>query len=131
MWNWLRANNTPRGREAILQILLHPHVRSYQIRSELGKRDWASLLPAVASTPIDELAQNVLATYILFGRRKHDPSELYADIVYCGRAASIPAGTKQGMRKRMIDHRDELRLARKRLALDSAVASGSKKPLWA
>jgi hypothetical protein len=42
----------------------------------LGKRNWIWLLPAVASVPIDELAQNVLATYILFCQRKHDPLEL-------------------------------------------------------
>jgi hypothetical protein len=94
MWNWFRVKNSPRDREAILQILLHPHGRSYQIRSELGKRNWVWLLPAVASVPIDELAQNVLATCILFCQRKHDPTELYAHMPYCGRTASISNATK-------------------------------------
>jgi hypothetical protein len=89
MWLWMSANSQENSRQAILQILLHPHIRSFRVRAALGKRNWQSLFTDLESESLDKEAPNVVATYLLQGRRRPDSSVLQADMGYCGKAGAL------------------------------------------
>ena len=66
-WRWLTANQHNTRKEAILKILLHPHVRSLPVRAALGKRDYKSLFQDLQMQSLDSDVPNVIATYFLGG----------------------------------------------------------------
>jgi hypothetical protein len=119
LWLWMSANSQKNSRQTILQILLHPHIRSFRVRAALGKRNWQSLFSDLESESLDKEAPNVVATYLLQGRRRPDSSVLQADMGYCGKAGTTTFRTPyegSGARKRMCQHRDDIRRVREKRA---------------
>jgi hypothetical protein len=139
----MSANSQKNSRQAILQILLHPHIRSFRVRAALGKRNWQSLFSDLESESLDKEAPNVVATYLLQGRRRPDSSVLQADMGYCGKAGALTFRTPSegcGVRRRMCQHRDEIRSVRKKRARkklnpsivpeEEETALGKRRNLW-
>src|SRR5450755_3247646 len=100
----MSENSQKNSRQAILQILLHPHIWSFRVRAALGIRKWQSLFSDLESESLDKEAPNVVATYLLQGRRRPDSSVLQADMGYCGKAGALTFRTLSegfGARRRM------------------------------
>jgi hypothetical protein len=143
LWLWMSANSQKNSRQAILQILLHPHIRSFRVRAALGKLNWQSLFSDLESESLDKGAPNVAATYFLQGRRRPDSSVLQADMGYCGKAGALTFRTSSegfGARRRLCQHRDEIRSVREKRARkklnpsivpEEETALGKRRTLWA
>ncbi|KAH7176722.1 hypothetical protein EDB81DRAFT_49386 [Dactylonectria macrodidyma] len=115
-FRWLCANANVCSQQAILDILLHPHVRSYRNRAALGSGDWCDLFRALETFSLaDQTSQvpSVIGTYALWGRR-HDRRTLNHDMVYIGQAGNLSGTTNIGIKRRAGDHWNHL-LRRKTL----------------
>ena len=92
----------------LLQILFHPVVRSFQVRAALGQSNWNRLHSDLPFIPLDQTAPNVVATYLLNGRRCANSSS--KDEGYVG-SASQAGGTdgRYGAAQRLAIHRRRIR----------------------
>jgi hypothetical protein len=112
MLHWLRANSEGNIRNALLELLLHPHVRSFRCRNALGQVSQASMLENLEMSPLTHCgssAPNVLGTYLLHGMHKDDP-EKREDLVYVGQSAAVtPTDTGAvGLRARLEQHLQDI-----------------------
>ncbi|CAH0049270.1 unnamed protein product [Clonostachys solani] len=68
MFRWLCANSSAASQQAILDVLLHPHVRSYRTRAVLGRQDWRDLFHSLETfslaTQVPRIP-SVIGTYAL------------------------------------------------------------------
>jgi len=106
-YKWLLANSTLENRQRITNILLHPHVRSLQVRAALGRRNWSSLYADLPFEQFETTVPNVAAVYFLNGRRYVNANGLHQDIGYVGQAARRAAqkdGEGRGAAKRLGNH---------------------------
>ncbi|KAH0528128.1 hypothetical protein TsFJ059_003028 [Trichoderma semiorbis] len=110
-FRWLSANADDTSREAILKVLLHPHVRSFRTRNALGKTNWDSLHSALESFPLmgdHSQIPAVIGTYTLLGKCRQGGA-LSHDMAYVGQAASLTAAINSsklwlGVQRRALDH---------------------------
>lgn len=105
------ANSQQTSRQAILEILLHPHIRSFRVRAALGKRDWQSLVSDLGCESLDKDAPDVAAICSL-RTTSTDSSGLEADLAYAGKAAAPTFRQLSygfGARRRMREHRGIIR----------------------
>jgi hypothetical protein len=114
LWGWMNANRHSASKEAILHILLHPHIRSFRVRAALGKRDHKSLFLDLQLQPLDSTVPNVVGTYFLAGRRRSYAKVLKADMGYIGQACALKTGlsTGRGVKSRMFQHREKIQQAK-------------------
>lgn len=85
---WQTANSCATAQKDIRRILLHPHVRPYRVRAELGRNNWQSLYSRLATeslVPGNTPAPNVFGTHLLQGQCRLGSSELQKNMVYCGK----------------------------------------------
>jgi hypothetical protein len=80
----MMANSSEHSRQAILNILLHPQVRSFRVRAALGKRDWQSISSDLDFKSLDIDVPDVFATYYIQGQPWPNLSILYQRMEYCG-----------------------------------------------
>ncbi|KAI9147671.1 Aminodeoxychorismate synthase [Paramyrothecium foliicola] len=115
-FRWLCANANTGSQQAILDVLLHPHVRSFRNRAVLGSGDWSDAFCALETFSLTDQASQVpaiIGTYALYGRRRAQ-SALSHDMVYIGQAGSLSGLTDIGMRRRAHEHQGHI-LRRKQL----------------
>lgn len=132
LFRWISANFYTAARQGIRRILLHPHVRLYRIRAELGRMDWQSLHSHVTTNSMDLMnkeSPNVFSTYPLHGQCRPDSSELQKNMAYNDKAHAMRKLNDVGVRMRMRNHRDEICKARKYLETDTVPPK--KKVMWA
>jgi hypothetical protein len=132
LFRWISANFHATARQAIRRILLHPHVRLYRVRAELGRKNWQSLHSRLATNSLELLNKqppNVFGTYLLHGQRRCGSSELQKNMAYCGKTSAMGVSGDAGVRRRMRTHRDEIQKIRKYLETDTFPPP--KKVLWA
>jgi hypothetical protein len=121
LWRWMEGNSDEESRQAVLRLLLHPHIRSFLVRAALGKLNWEYLASDLGLQSLETYTNvpNVAAIYMLHGRRRPDSSDLQVDMGYCGEAAATTFRTKTegfGARRRMYQHQDEIKRIRKKRA---------------
>jgi len=112
MLRWLQANSDMKTRNALLEFLLHPHVRSYRCRAALGQRNQQLIFDILESYPLTQCGKavpNVVGTYLLHGVRtdEQDKSQDESqDLVYIGQSAAVkPSDTGAlGLRLRSQQH---------------------------
>lgn len=90
---WLRANASPQIRNALSSLLLPPLIRSYRVRSILGRTSHKRIfndLESVVLTPDGDHLPNVLGTYALYGPRLQDPASTHhlPDEAYVGKSSA-------------------------------------------
>jgi hypothetical protein len=110
----MNANRDRTSKEAILQIMLHPHIRSFRVRAALGKRDYKDLFSDLQLSPLDSSVPNVVGTYFLAGRRQSDAKVLTADLGYTGQACALKTqlSTGRGVKSRMFQHQEKIQQAK-------------------
>ncbi|KAL7936601.1 hypothetical protein V8C35DRAFT_295931 [Trichoderma chlorosporum] len=67
---WLRANSSQKSRNAILEFLLHPQVRSFRTRAALGRgriKRFSSIIETYQISDDGEDIPSVIGIYALFG----------------------------------------------------------------
>ncbi len=132
LFRWMSANSHATALQAIRRILLHPHVRPYRVRAELGRKKWQSLHSRLATNSLellDKQPPNIFGTYLLHGQRRRGSSELQKTMAYCGKANAMSTSSDAGVRRRMRTHKDEIQRVRKYLETDTFLPH--KKVLWA
>lgn len=131
LFRWISANFHATARQAIRRILLHPHIRPYRVRAELGRKNWQSLHSRLATNSLellDKQPPNVFGTYLLHGQRRRGPSEPQKNMAYYGKANAMSASSDAGVRRRMRNHRDEIQRVRR--YLETNTFPPQKKLLW-
>jgi hypothetical protein len=95
MLRWLQANSDMKTRNALLEFLLHPHVRSYRCRAALGQLNQRLIFDILESYPLTQCGKavpNVVGTYLLHRVRtdEQDKSQDESqDLVYIGQSAAV------------------------------------------
>lgn len=92
--NWLRANADTTARNAITSFLLHPLIRSYQVRSILGRQLHEHVfrdLETIMLTQDGENIPEVIGVYALHAPYIRDPvsSNWPPDLTYVGQACGM------------------------------------------
>lgn len=94
--------------DAVLAILLHPHVRSFRVRAALGRDSWTNLMSELGLVPLHTPAPPVAAIYFLRGHRRAASGELARDIGYCGKASQLTSSSR-GANSRLSHHESTIR----------------------
>ncbi|KAF5573978.1 aminodeoxychorismate synthase [Fusarium subglutinans] len=105
---WMLANYNESSRKALLSLLLHPHVRSFRVRSAIGGNDWSDLNTRLESFSLAKdmsKIPSVVGTYFLHGQHRSG-GLLSRDMGYVGQARSLkdPSKAHIGFRRRAAAH---------------------------
>lgn len=135
MFRWIRANLSQESRNAILEFLLHPHVRSLRTRAALGQGRTERISSILETWPISDDGEgipSVIGIYALFGWQPDDET----DLAYVGQSAKVKAKNgNRGIRSRSIVHFGRIMKCKLFLRPDETTRSGRKTSdpdiLWA
>ncbi|VTO93269.1 unnamed protein product [Fusarium graminearum] len=111
---WLKANSDERTRNALISLLLHPHVRSLRCRAAMGHRNTNTLLNILEFHELRSCGEeipNVIGTYFIHGELTEINSAGETDhIGYSGQALSIKPDKRKsvGIRQRARSHWKEM-----------------------
>ena len=95
MLRWLQANSDMKTRNALLELLLHPHARSYRCRAALGQRNQRLIFDILESYPLTQCGKagpNVVGTYLLHvvsPDEQDESQDKSQDLVYIGQSAAV------------------------------------------
>ncbi|RYP35222.1 hypothetical protein DL767_003888 [Monosporascus sp. MG133] len=120
---WLQANAGPQTRNAILEFLLHPLIRSYRVRSVLGRRSHTHVFDDLETFPLSWDASDiphVLGIYTLHATQNSTPTagESTQDPAYVGKAAGVSPDSAGHtlLPRRAREHVKGIKSAKKKIA---------------
>ncbi|RYP53982.1 hypothetical protein DL768_001132 [Monosporascus sp. mg162] len=120
---WLQANAGPQTRNAILEFLLHPLIRSYRVRSVLGRRSHTHVFDDLETFPLSWDARDiphVLGIYTLHATQNSTPTagESTQDPAYVGKAAGVSPDSAGHtlLPRRAREHVKGIKSAKKKIA---------------
>lgn len=88
---WLKANSNIRVGNALSELLLHPHVRSFRTRAAFGQRKQHRIFDILETFPLNEQGEgipNVVGIYLLYGPRIHHEAQI-GDLIYVGQTLAM------------------------------------------
>lgn len=110
MLNWIKANSDARIQNALLDFLLHPHIRSFRTRAALGHEDMRSMVNILEFHPMETAGKdfaNVIGVYfILEVPAKTNDGDERKPLGYCGQAMAVKLDDSGslGIRRRAQEH---------------------------
>ncbi|KAH7153114.1 hypothetical protein EDB81DRAFT_446698 [Dactylonectria macrodidyma] len=107
MLRWLKKNSSERNRNALCELLLHPHIRSFRTRAALGQHSQDSIFEVLETCRLTRTGKgipNVFGIYLLHGPRKQ--GSIGRDLMYVGqsRAQQGSVSNAFGIKKRSMSH---------------------------
>jgi hypothetical protein len=95
----LRANSDFGIRNALSELLLHPHVRSFRTRAALGQSNQPHIFHVLETFSLNQQGegiQNVIGIYLLHGPRLQQRAQT-EDLVYIGQSLAMKADSQKGL----------------------------------